>query len=256
MALGYRNSTPTNVLMEESKLPYLQDRADLLAKNFWLKMWRRGKWEILQGMNKLNRLECRDRFTAPRYRSDVFSRSYRELLKYKGEFEVGTGYDLWDKDYWTLTRKVVGDLDIGKEWEHREGRDDELEGRFKEKYQMDTDTLVIYTDASKQSTGKSVGVGVIVRSEGVGYKVSLNPKCSVFTGEIVGIEQALRLISDRDTDRDVLILTDSRSSVEAIQSNRMGVHTLKEILQIREIIADMEHFNKEGREKKRKVVIG
>lgn len=218
-------------------------------------MWRRGKWEILQGMNRVSRLESRDRLIAPRYGLDVFLRSYRELLKYKGEYEVGTGYELWDKDYWTLTRKVVGDLDIGKEWEHREGRDEKLEGLFKEKYQMDTDTIVIYTDASKQRAGKSVGVGVIVRSEGVGYEVSLNPKCSVFTGEIVGIEQALRLIADRDTDRDVLVLTDSRSSVEIIKSNRMAVHKLKEILQIREI-ANLEQSNKDGSDRKRKVVIG
>lgn len=31
VALGYRNSTPTNVLMEESKLPYLQDWQEMVT---------------------------------------------------------------------------------------------------------------------------------------------------------------------------------------------------------------------------------
>lgn len=48
IALGYRNSTPTNVMMEESKLPYLEDRARWLACNFWMKAFRRGNWDLME----------------------------------------------------------------------------------------------------------------------------------------------------------------------------------------------------------------
>jgi hypothetical protein len=37
-ALGYRNSTPNNVIIAEAKLTYLMDRALMLAKNFCLKV--------------------------------------------------------------------------------------------------------------------------------------------------------------------------------------------------------------------------
>jgi len=39
IALGYRNSTPTNVTIAESKLMRLEDRAGFLAMNYWLKIF-------------------------------------------------------------------------------------------------------------------------------------------------------------------------------------------------------------------------
>lgn len=55
---------------------YLQDRADLLARNFWLKTYRRGNWEMINGMKKINRMECKDRLTNPRSYLNVFSSSF------------------------------------------------------------------------------------------------------------------------------------------------------------------------------------
>lgn len=74
--LGYRNSSPTNVMMEEAKIPYLQDRASWLANNFWLKTYKRGNWDLINGMCKLNRLECRDRLLNPRNYVNIFSASF------------------------------------------------------------------------------------------------------------------------------------------------------------------------------------
>lgn len=77
--------------------------------------------------------------------------------------------------------------------------------KFREKYKLEKDTYVTYTDASKMITGKSVGIEVVIGEEETAYKMSINPKCSVFTGEIIGIENALYNIVDKNIDRDILI---------------------------------------------------
>lgn len=61
---------------------------------------------------------------------------------------------------------------------------------------------------------------------------------------------------DKDIDKDILILTDSRSSVEAIINNRMAAHTPKAILNIKEVIANIQERRKEGHAQVRKIVIG
>lgn len=55
-------------------------------------------------------------------------------------------------------------------------------------------------------TGKIVGVGVVMGEEAIACEMSINAKCSVFTGEIIEIENALYTIVDKDIDKDVLIL--------------------------------------------------
>lgn len=40
IALGYRNSTTTNVMLSEAKVMRMEERAGLLARNFWTKLYR------------------------------------------------------------------------------------------------------------------------------------------------------------------------------------------------------------------------
>lgn len=81
-------------MMEEAKLLYVQDRASWMAKNFWLKTYRRGNWDLINDMNKLNRLECRDRMVNPRNYVNVFTTTYREVRNNKREIEVGSEFPI------------------------------------------------------------------------------------------------------------------------------------------------------------------
>lgn len=93
---------------------------------------------------------------------------------------------------------------------------------------------MVYTNASKMEGGKSVGIGVVVGKEEIAYELSINPKYTVFSGELIAIENSLYNIFDKNVDKDVLILTDSRSSVEAIKNNKMSAHTAKATLNIKD----------------------
>lgn len=72
---------------------------------------------------------------------------------------------------------------------------------------------ILYTDASKGS----LGVGCAVVHNNAEYKYHLSPHCSVFSGELYAILQALKVIRQQNFQHSV-ICTDSLSSIMAINS--------------------------------------
>lgn len=69
-ALGYRNSTLNNVIIAESKVITIADRANMLAKNFCSKLWKYGKKTLQQSIEKLQNAE---RYV--RYRNPIIKKS-------------------------------------------------------------------------------------------------------------------------------------------------------------------------------------
>lgn len=51
-ALGFRNSTPTNILLSESKLSLIRERAKFLALNFLIKIYTNNNSNVFQMINK------------------------------------------------------------------------------------------------------------------------------------------------------------------------------------------------------------
>lgn len=76
-----------------------------------------------------------------------------------------------------------------------------------------------------------------------------------FSGEIIAIENALLKVRDNDYDKDILILTDSKSSCKALKNNKILVHTSDLIYNVKEIIANKETLKKNKRGARR-IVIG
>lgn len=66
VALGYRNSTPLNVMTTETKVLKVEDRANFLAKNFWNKIICNNDRETERKMNRLDILMCQNRFILPK----------------------------------------------------------------------------------------------------------------------------------------------------------------------------------------------
>lgn len=53
-ALGYRNSTPTNVMISEANVLNMEDRAGLLARNHWIKIISYDDKDMIASMNRLS----------------------------------------------------------------------------------------------------------------------------------------------------------------------------------------------------------
>ena len=70
----------------------------------------------------------------------------------------------------------------------------------------------IFTDGSKDPENRTVGAAFVVPELNYEKQIKLNPTLSVFTSELVAIQQAVQWIIDSKTPKSV-ILTDSLSAV-------------------------------------------
>lgn len=65
------------MMMEADNLR-LEERAGLLARNYWTKVYTNDCSDLIQLMNKLTELDCRRRFTQPRGNINVLIESRRD----------------------------------------------------------------------------------------------------------------------------------------------------------------------------------
>lgn len=94
--------------------------------------------------------------------------------------------------------------------------------------------LTVFTDASKLTDEGFVGVAVWIPSYRIVLSFKLPPPSSVFTGESIAILEAINY-ADSHNIRNVLIVSDSRSCLQAISANPFrSKNKFPSILQIRE----------------------
>lgn len=72
IALGYRNSTPINVMIAEAKVLKIEDRAGELTRNFWTRIISYNSKDLIELMNWLNIVEARNRFRQWREYANLF----------------------------------------------------------------------------------------------------------------------------------------------------------------------------------------
>lgn len=127
-------------------------------------------------------------------------------------------FDIFNTDYWCLIDEIETDIKIGKLKKNQESMDDsELLEKFIDEFSLERNVEIFYTDGSKQENRNSVGVRIMKEESDMGYKVSINNKCLIYTAEALAIEKVLGLILERQMSRDILILTDSMSVVKKLK---------------------------------------
>ena len=75
----------------------------------------------------------------------------------------------------------------------------------------------MFTDGSKDPENQTVGAAFVVPELKFEKQINLDPTLSVFTSELLAIQQAVQWIIDQKIPKSV-ILTDSLSAVQAIKS--------------------------------------
>lgn len=221
IAMGYRNSTPTNVMLMEARIMRMEERAGYLARKYWTKINGCKNKEMENILNRLEILECRNNLNNPNGNRSVITESWRQVKKWKEDIDQTDGFTVHNKDYWVLTKQNLVNLEIGKNRKKEKISDQELLEEFRQEYKLREDFLVIYTDGSKQEGKKSTGVGIAIEGKEVAYKISINKICSIFTAEAIGVEKAIGYVQENNVKTDVVILTDSESVCKAISSNKI-----------------------------------
>lgn len=99
-------------------------------------------------------------------------------------------------------------------------KDEELIKSFKENYKLEEDCDIIYTGGSKQKNNISTGISIVIEGKEIGYSMSIDKRCSIFTAELLAIEKALGIALESGWEKDILILTDSQAACKDIQNKR------------------------------------
>lgn len=135
-ALGYRNSTPNNVIIAEAKVIHLIDRARMLAKNFCGKIYKYGEQSIQDSIDKLLHRENYARYKNPINRQSIISEAWNRFKQVRKSFGASEySFEIWNLKYETITNKIEIDLEFGAQ----------LESSYKNRMQTKTSILDGYT---------------------------------------------------------------------------------------------------------------
>lgn len=227
MALEYQNTTSVNVVMAESKVPYLKFRFEYLAFKYILKsLFFKGNLVIASLDNLKDTSEClmyQDRFGKSLLLKCYELTWFQEGLIYNSE-----KFLKYQVPYFSLFYKPRCDLSLGREIKNSEYprllfREASLKDNF----------VDIFTDGSKIADenvgGSSVGFAVWSDLQCFNKSFKLPDSASVFSAECFALIEALKSIPERVcedfTDR-YRIFTDSQSIVKSLsQVNGLDVES-------------------------------
>lgn len=255
-ALGLRNSIPTNVIIAESKVTYMRNRAALLAKNFCIKVRKHGPEDIKESIEELCRTETYYRHRRPLQMDGVLAKAWENVKRFSEELgKPKKGYDIWKHNYLSLTMDLNVDLEYGKQYAHIEKKaplsrqveslkyeeqDVKLIDGIIEKYDFKTRPLIIYTDGAKPEGSMSTGASVVCDVEDTAYYMSLPKNCSSFTAEAFAIKASLEILlqafrNKRYKQKSVVIFSDCQGVLKTIKNNKLSVYYNPYILETRNL---------------------
>lgn len=165
ITLGYRNSTPTNIMISEAKVMKMEERVKYLARNFLIKCVIYGEKRIMDRIEKLTQVSGRHRFKNKRKGLEILIKSWKEIYKKRENMKHNKNLEIYNIDYWTLTDKLMIDINIGRERKKYACKDIELYGKLIEKYDLERDINIIFTDEYKQEGKQSVRIRIVIDRE-------------------------------------------------------------------------------------------
>ena len=224
LALGYRISTPINVLIAESKMLFIEDRAKSLCYNYINKIISNKELLIhdtlirtsknIDNIHNINNsrllIQCIKsiKYTFPQ----IISRNK---------------YTTYAYDYHTHTSNIDVNTDFGLSIKKNKDPNEQIKNLIEKE-----NAYAIYTDGSKSEYSNSVGCACILANSNTTIMKSINKQASVTTAESIAIncavDHALTL-----TNKNVIIFSDSLSVLTSLKNAKFNIKTNPYILEIR-----------------------
>ncbi|XP_077275259.1 uncharacterized protein LOC143904440 [Temnothorax americanus] len=149
---------------------------------------------------------------------------------FRGEFEA--------HDYVPVVDFSVGLLRKGNsEYSYASMMEDIIE-----KYQLNNEAEFVFTDGSHGPDWQATGASIVIDGQATAYKISMSNVCSSYTAEIFAINAALKLMkTSRETrNNHIVIMSDCKSALFAVQNNLISVHKSKYAVETRLLIYSLE----------------
>lgn len=150
-------------------------------------------------MNRLNILSTRNHFTTSRGSFFLLLDTWRSIKKDLYEIKRYNKPGVFEYDYWTMIKDMLTDDEIGREKQEKTYLEDNiLINKFRKKFDLTDNCRIIYTDGSKRDSDISTGISIIIENEEIGFTMSIDKKCSVFSAELLAIEKILGYVQEQE----------------------------------------------------------
>lgn len=255
-ALGFRNSTPNNVLLGEAKVMSIKDRTEYLARNFMAKTMAYREENLKDNIERLNKMELLHRLRYPRKRPMIVTEAWNRVKKDKSKIRSKRKYGIFLMDYWTVTKELNIDLYTGKGYIIGLTEVQLLE-EVKKTFKIKGRIMTIYTNGyySRSEDSISTGCAFVIPEMEMSYMISLNKDCSSYTAEASAIAKVLQFVKNQEWKNDIIIYTDSLSLLlKSVKNNKINAYANPYILEIRQRYFELQEIK--GREGKKKFFVG
>ncbi|XP_014214776.1 uncharacterized protein LOC106643953 [Copidosoma floridanum] len=223
-AMGYRMSTPTNILLAETGLISIRDRASYLCQCYLVKILSNIKSESATHILTLhNKLKGNPRFLK------LASRCIVEVLNLQNGYNIAinNNYNIFCHHYFTALVSIPTDLTFGIFLQNHTHPNQALCESVNA-----IDAIPIYTDGSKIKNSPSVGSACIIPAYEFIDANSLNNRSSIFSAECYAINSAFNFILTQHN-KNFVIFSDSLSALKSLSTTKHNIKTNILILDIK-----------------------
>ena len=225
IAMGYRITTPTNVMMTEAGIMDMENRKNLLAYRYMAKQ----RYRAISSPKEAIKRYVESKGDDIEEDMDDFVSVWREtmeleeIMEKEGDIQVRKREERGIEGGTNIEIEGIIDCKIGKNFKNKPAECmNIILNDVKSKLNIHTLLgIEIYTDGSKMPNTNANGVGIIIKDnlENTWSEIgiSINNKASIYTTEAVAIEKAINIANAKYRERDVLILTDSMSVLQGLK---------------------------------------
>lgn len=234
-ALGYRRSTPTNVLIGESKLMVIEERARFLCKTYLVKVLSNQSTQVYDSIS----LIFKEKRTKIRCRDKLITKSIREILPLENTLYSNANFPIFLQDYDTLFTSIDTTSDLGINLQSLSSPNEALNHELTNSF---NNWNIIYTDGSKDPESEYAGAACHCPGLAIDTAIKLDKHCSVYTTECIALNLVLDIASNHK-ESSHLVLSDSLSAMQSLKSINCNPHNSQYILEVKKKYRD---FNKEN----------
>ncbi|XP_058796888.1 uncharacterized protein LOC131667474 [Phymastichus coffea] len=222
-ALGYRNSTPNNVIIAESKLPLMIKRIEFLCKCFLVKSISNNNSQTAQTISKFYYIVQKKKKISSR----LISKCLATVMVDHSAIETRPNLLIYQYQYETLATSIPIETELGNRLKESNNANEEFM-QFMEK----SHAVSVYTDGSKISEGLHTGAACYCPDLNIHIKKALHSRASVYTAECLALNEAID-IAFLTKNREIFIFSDSLSALESLKSTKINSTTNSYILEIK-----------------------
>ena len=221
-ALGYRKSTPLNVMLAESKLTTIKERTRYLCYKFLLKSLSNPDTATYNAIIRYYNICKKTVFKKERILNecivDLFESEINNWL---------CNNNIYLENYNIISSSIDIDIEFGKKLKNS-ADPNHLLNSFLSK----SGATALYTDGSKTDEAKHVGSASICPEFSKTKTNSILKYASIFTAECIAIHDALEIALDIGN-TNFCILTDSMSALLSLQTPKYEIKTNPYIFKIK-----------------------